>query len=645
MGWLDAIIQGVLLGGLYALFATGLSLIFGVMRLVNIAHGDLIVLAAFLGLAMVNGTGVHPFLSLIVTVPVMAGIGYALQRGILNLTLGGDILPPLLVTFGLSIIIQNVLLEVFSADTQRLKAGALETASIAIGDQIAIGWFPLIVFLSALGVIAGLQLLLFRTRLGVAFRATSDDHETAALMGIDNRHVFALAMALALAVVALAGTFMAIRTNFSPAIGPARLLYAFEAVIIGGLGSLWGTLAGGVILGVAQAIGAKFHPGGQILAGHVAFLIVLVLQAQRALPADEGPVSEGAAAYRVERGTRASRYGALIAVLGLIVLISLPFWGGRADMRTIVEIAYYLALAQLWNLLAGYAGLVSVGQQAFLGLGGYALFVFAMNAGVHPIAAIPLAGIAAALFAVPTAFIVFRLRGAYFAIGTWVVAEVYMLSFAQVSALGGGSGMSLPAAVVKGIATGRMWRESAIYWTGLAIAVGAIALVYLLLRSRHGLALTAIRDSEAASGSLGVDNFRTKLWVYIVAAFGTGMVGALVFLTKLRISPEAGFNVVDWTANVIFIVVIGGIGTIEGPIIGVIVFFVLRELLADFGSWYLIVLGAAAVLMMLRAPQGVWGLIAERFDLRFFPVQRRLVFDPASFSFVADTQEEGKRKP
>ena len=284
MEWLDAIIQGVLLGGLYALFATGLSLIFGVMRLVNIAHGDLIVLSAFLGLAMVNGTGVHPLISLVVIVPVMAAIGYALQRGILNFTLGRDILPPLLVTFGLSIIIQNVLLEVFSADTQRLKAGALETASIAIGEQIAIGWFPLIVFLSAVGVIAALQLVLFRTRLGTAFRATSDDHETAALMGIDNRHVFALAMALALAVVALAGTFMAIRTNFSPAIGPARLLYAFEAVIIGGLGSLWGTLAGGVILGVAQAIGAKFHPGGQILAGHVAFLIVLVLRPNGLFP-------------------------------------------------------------------------------------------------------------------------------------------------------------------------------------------------------------------------------------------------------------------------------------------------------------------------------------------------------------------------
>lgn len=284
MDWLDAIVQGVLLGGLYALFATGLSLIFGVMRLVNIAHGDLIVLAAFLGLAVVQGTGLHPLLSLVITVPAMAGLGYALQRGILNFTLGRDILPPLLVTFGLSIVIQNVLLEVFSADTRRLQIGALETASIAVGERIAIGWFPLLVFLSALAVIAGLQVLLSRTRLGAAFRATSDDRATAALMGVNDRHVFAFAMALALAVVALAGTFMAIRTNFSPAIGPARLLYAFEAVIIGGLGSLWGTLAGGVILGVAQAVGAKFHPGGQLLAGHIAFLLVLVVRPNGLFP-------------------------------------------------------------------------------------------------------------------------------------------------------------------------------------------------------------------------------------------------------------------------------------------------------------------------------------------------------------------------
>ena len=284
MEWLDAIVQGVLPGGLYALFSTGLSLIFGVMRLVNIAHGDLIVLAAFLGLAVVQGTGLHPLPSLVITVPAMAGLGYALQRGILNFTLGRDILPPLLVTFGLSIVIQNVLLEVFSADIRRLQVGALETASIAVGERIAIGWFPLLVFLSALAVIAGLQVLLSRTRLGAAFRATSDDRATAALMGVNDRHVFACAMALALAVVALAGTFMAIRTNFSSAIGPARLLHAFEAVIIGGLGSLWGTLAGGVILGAAQAVGAKFHPGGQLLAGHVAFLLVLVVRPNGLFP-------------------------------------------------------------------------------------------------------------------------------------------------------------------------------------------------------------------------------------------------------------------------------------------------------------------------------------------------------------------------
>ncbi len=328
--------------------------------------------------------------------------------------------------------------------------------------------------------------------------------------------------------------------------------------------------------------------------------------------------------YAVERGTRASRGGAVFAIVLVAVLVSVPFWGGRADMRTIVEVSYYLALAQMWNLLAGYAGLVSVGQQAYVGLGGYALFVLAINMGIHPLAAIPLAGVIAAVIAIPTAFVVFRLKGAYFAIGTWVVAEVYMLAFAQVSALGGGSGKSLPAAIVRSIASDRMMRESAIYWVAIAIMVGSIALVFVLLRSRHGLALTAIRDSERASESVGVHNFRTKFWVYLVAAFGTGMVGALIFLTKLRISPEAGFNVIDWTANVIFIVVIGGIGTIEGPIVGVIVFFILRELLADYGTWYMILLGAIAVVVMLRAPQGLWGLVVDRYDLRFFPVQRRV---------------------
>jgi branched-chain amino acid transport system permease protein len=278
LDWVNIIVQGALLGGLYALFATGLSLMFGVMRLVNVAHGDLIVLSAYFALAVVQASGLHPLASLGVVVPVMFVLGYLLQRGLLNFTLGGDILPPLLVTFGLSVIIQNVLLEVFSADSRRLQAGTLETASIRLGDQLAIGWLPAIVFAAAVTVIALLELLLYRTALGRSFRATSDDADIARLYGVDNRHVFALATAIALAVVSIAGVLLAIRTNFDPSIGPARLLYAFEAVIIGGLGSLWGTLAGGIILGVAQSLGAALDPGWEILVGHIAFFLVLVVR-------------------------------------------------------------------------------------------------------------------------------------------------------------------------------------------------------------------------------------------------------------------------------------------------------------------------------------------------------------------------------
>jgi len=284
MEWINAILQGILLGGLFALFATGLSLIFGVMRLVNLAHGDLIILGSFLAIAVVSGTGMHPLLTLVVVVPVMFAFGYALQRGLLNITLGEDILPPLLVTFGLSIIIQNALLETFSADTRRLQAGALETASLELADGLAVGVFPLIVFLTAVAIIAALQLLFYRTRLGRVFRATSDNQSIVRLMGVDNRRVYALAMGIALAVCAVAGVLMAIRTNVNPTVGPARLLFAFEAVIIGGLGNLWGTLVGGIILGVAQSIGAKIHPGFQILAGHIAFLVALVLRPQGLFP-------------------------------------------------------------------------------------------------------------------------------------------------------------------------------------------------------------------------------------------------------------------------------------------------------------------------------------------------------------------------
>ncbi len=283
MIWIDSLIQGILLGGLYALFAAGLSLVFGIMRLVNLAHGDLIVFSAYITLAFVSLLGLHPFVAAFVAAPVMFGIGWLLQRLVLNRVLGPDILPPLLVTFGLSIVLQNALLETWSADSRRLSVGALETASLSLGP-ITVGVLPIMTFITAILVIIVLNQISFKTELGRAFRATSDDPVTAQLMGIRPNSIFATAMGLAMVIAVIAALYLGIRANFDPSIGPARLIYAFEAVIIGGLGSLWGTLLGGIIIGVAQTIGATINPEWQILAGHIAFLVVLSFKPRGLMP-------------------------------------------------------------------------------------------------------------------------------------------------------------------------------------------------------------------------------------------------------------------------------------------------------------------------------------------------------------------------
>jgi branched-chain amino acid transport system permease protein len=282
--WVNAVVQGVLVGGLYALFAAGLSLIFGVMRLVNIAHGDLIVAAAYLAWVVVQVAGLSPLGSLVLVIPLSAAVGYLLQLGVFNRVLGRDILPPLLVSFGLSVIIQNGLLTIFTVNSHKLNEGLLETASFEILPGVAIGYFPLLTFAAAVGVILALQWMFYHTALGRAFRATSDDPEIASLMGLDTRRVYAAAMALCFAVIALAGVFLGIRSNFDPFMGPGRLLFGFEAVIIGGLGNLWGTLIGGVVLGVAQGLGAEVDPGWQVLAGHLAFLAVLAARPRGLFP-------------------------------------------------------------------------------------------------------------------------------------------------------------------------------------------------------------------------------------------------------------------------------------------------------------------------------------------------------------------------
>jgi len=330
---------------------------------------------------------------------------------------------------------------------------------------------------------------------------------------------------------------------------------------------------------------------------------------------------------RVEHATPSSRVGVALIAVALVVLAVAPYWGDRQMLRLLAEIYAFVALASLWNLLAGYAGLVSVGQQAFVGLGGYVLFALAILLGVHPIAAILIAVPIGALVAIPVAALIFRLRGAYFAIGTWVVAEVFRLLASQVSVLGGGSGISLPAAVVVAMAPSRQIREFEIYWLALTLTVIVLGAIVILLRSRHGLALTAIRDNELAAQSNGIDVWRIKFVVYVLTAFGTAMIGALIFLQKLRISPDTAFSVNDWTAFVIFITVIGGIGRIEGPIFGTIVFFLLRQTLADLGSLYLLMMGAVAIVVMLWAPKGLWGMIAERLGWQALPLQRHLVFE------------------
>lgn len=283
MSWLDTIVQGILLGGLYALLAAGLSLVFGIMRLVNLAHGDLIVLGAYLILLIVSLLGLSPLMAAVIALPLMFGLGYGLQKIVLNRVLGEDVLPPLLVTFGLSVVVQNALLQGFSADTQRLPSGDIGVASLDLG-VVSIGVMPLLTFLSAIAVIVGLNQLFYRTALGRAFRATSDDPRTASLMGIRTSTVFAQATGIAMMIVTIAALYLGTRANFDPSIGPARLVYAFEAVIIGGLGSLWGTLAGGIIVGLAQTMGAAINPEWQILSGHVAFLIILLFKPRGLFP-------------------------------------------------------------------------------------------------------------------------------------------------------------------------------------------------------------------------------------------------------------------------------------------------------------------------------------------------------------------------
>ncbi|MBN8997062.1 MAG: branched-chain amino acid ABC transporter permease [Rhizobiales bacterium] len=340
--------------------------------------------------------------------------------------------------------------------------------------------------------------------------------------------------------------------------------------------------------------------------------------------------------YGIAISTWNSRLILIAAGVVVILLAFAPVIAPRSLIQDLILIFVMCAIAQCWNLLAGYAGLISVGQQAFVGLGGYGLFALIILAGVDPLLAVLLAAIIGTLIAIPVGLLMFRLQGAYFAVGTWVVAEVFRLLLAQWKALGGGTGNSLPRTATTemfGLSTinalfgvrNAVGREIVIYWAALALAAAVVGASYLLLRSRIGLALSAVRDGETAAESVGVDITRTKFAVYVFAAFGASLAGALYFLDSARISPDSAFTVLDWTAYVIFIVVIGGIGTIEGPILGSIIFVVLQSSLSDYGPWYLILLGVLGIAVMLVAPRGLWGTFSDLTGIHLLPTRRRLV--------------------
>ena len=326
--------------------------------------------------------------------------------------------------------------------------------------------------------------------------------------------------------------------------------------------------------------------------------------------------------FSVARSTRMHRYVLIMGVLIVAALASFPFWAQVSFLRTMVTFFTLVALAQMWNLLGGYAGMISVGQQAYLGLGAYGLWLMGDVFHIHPFVSVILAGGLALLVALPVAPLIFRLRGGYFAIGTWVVAEVVRLVVANIQATGGGSGKTVISAARLPIDT----RINGTYLLALFVAVGSILLVYFLLRSRLGLALTAIRDHELAAQSSGVNIFRSKLYVYLISAFGCGVVGAVVAMNLLRIQPAAAFSI-NWTAYALFIVVIGGFGSIEGPIIGAVIYFTLLQSLSQYGTTYMLLLGVIAVAMATKAPRGIWGIVTKRWNVHLFPVRRRLVLE------------------
>ena len=489
--------------------------------------------------------------------------------------------------------------------------------------------------------------MLSRTSMGRTIRAVADDREAAELVGINHRHVFGIAAAIALATVALAGLASGMITEFAPATGTNNLLFAFEAVVIGGIGSLWGTLVGGMVLGIAQQIGAQINPAYQILAGHVVFLAVLAFRFARtvrgaggglmtAVPGMLTPsaIDSPADRFRVRRSARPSAWSVPVAAGAVVLFAFMPALVSAGDTSLLVNVFILLTISTMWNLMAGYAGMVSIGQQAFIGLGAYAVLIGAIH-GMEPFTVIPIAAIVSAVIALPISYLVFRTKGGYFAIATWVVASTAELVISSITSIGGGTGHPVP-----GLSSLSPTQFGDItYWSALAVVVVSLAITYLLLRSRLGLVLSAVRDDEEGALAAGARVMTARRIVYLVAALGCGAAGALLAVSQLQVQPASVFSV-QFSAEIIFVTLIGGMGTIEGPIIGTIIYFALQQNLSQHGAWYLIIVGTVAVVIAIWLPRGLWGTLTRRLRFEFFPVGYFVVPEK-----TAKNQRAGGAKP
>lgn len=617
------LVNGLLLGSLYGLFGLGLAFAFGVMRIVNVAHGEFIVLSAFVGVLVGQILPIGPIPLVLIVATVAFALGYALQAGLLNRLMSADPLPVLLVTYGLSIILRNLMVELFGADPRSLDVGGLKLWGISVFG-ISVGVLPLVIAATSVSLFVLLEVVLRTTRFGRVLRATADDAATVRLFGVNNRQVFNIAMGVAVALSAIAGSLLSMRSAFTPFSGVDRLLISFEVVIVGGMGSFSGTLIGGLLLGVVQIIGLRLAPQSGLLLVHIFFFAVLMLLPsgfaggwRRATPFASRAV---AAAGSVFAGVRRSPSGGWLLLACAIVAVVLaigPAVLGAGTLRLLIEVFTVLAMAQMWNLLAGYAGRLSMGHQAFVGLGAYATFAFSDATSASPYLSLLVAPVVCAVVAAALAPFIFRLRDAYFAIGMWVFAEALLIGVGLIPPLGRQYGLNLTSLHD----VDPQWITPILYWIAAGLALASTGLVYLLLRSRVGLALVAMRDNEGTAASVGVDVWRYQVIAFVLSAAGVGLAGAVFFVSSFHVVPQSAFDP-NWAAEMLFICLIGGVATVEGPVVGTIVYFAARGMLENSGNWYLIAMGAVAIAVMLLSPQGLWGLVSRTLGFVMFNTRR-----------------------